>query len=53
MSLISFEVTVELTDEDTLTNKKLDKVLSELEDFLLKHPAGFDLYSSSWYSIEE
>ena len=53
MTMINFSVTVELTDEDTLTDEKLEQTLSDLEDLLMRHPAGFDLYDSEWYYDEE
>jgi hypothetical protein len=53
MSLITFTVTVEFQNEENLTDHKLNEMLTELEDTLVKSPLGFDLYDSEWNSEED
>ena len=48
MTIINFSVSVELTDEENLTNNQIEQTLSDLEDLLLRHPSGYDLYDSEW-----
>jgi hypothetical protein len=48
MTIINFSISVELTDEETLEESQINQTLSDLEDLLLRHPAGYDLYDSDW-----
>ena len=52
--IINFYVSVEISDEDDLpSDEQIDKTLSDLEDILMRHPAGYDLYDSDWFYEED
>ena len=53
MTIIAFHIEVELSDEDTIPTAQLDKALVDMEDLLMRHPAGFELYDSEWYNRED
>jgi hypothetical protein len=49
MTILNFTVSVEIQDKENLSDTQIDQTLSDLEDFLMRHPAGYDLYDSDWF----
>jgi hypothetical protein len=49
MTILNFTVSVEIQNEKNLSDTQIDQTLSALEDLLIRHPAGYDLYDSGWY----